>query len=115
MIVLYSAIHGVNVSTAMRIAKVESNMIPTAKSRTDGGLFQLNKKSFKFHNEDWRYDIVVNTNSALHYLHTLQNKCKHRIDNTHLVCYNLGVNGAKRIKNPKNQNYYKKITQLLRR
>lgn len=110
LITYYALIYGIDPKLAQRMAKIESNMNPVAVSKTgDGGLFQLNKKSFKFHNERWRFDPVINMSAALNYLSYLKKTCKHTVDNTYVICYNLGRNGASKIKNPKNQSYYKKI------
>lgn len=80
----------------------------------DGGLFQLNNRSFKFHNEQWRFNPITNASIALNYLSKLKLTCKHKIDNTYVICYNLGIRGGSKIKNPKNQTYYKKLNLLWR-
>ena len=113
LITYYALINGINPTLATKMAKVESNMNPLAKSNTgDGGLFQLNKRSFKFHNESWRFDVAINTALALKYLADLKSTCKHKIDNTYVICYNLGINGGSKIKNPKKQTYYRKINSI---
>ncbi len=112
---LYSLIYGIDQQLAFKMAHVESSMNPLAISRTnDGGLYQLNQKYFKFHNEQWRYSIETNTAMALSHLAKLKKTCKHQVEKSFVLCYNLGEQGAKRIKNPSSQNYFKKMNILYR-
>ena len=109
-ITLYSAINGIEPSLSFQIARVESSMNPSALSRTnDGGLFQLNRGIYKFHNPDWVFAPDTNTALAMHTLGKLKNTCTHKIKNSYVLCYNLGITGARKIKIPFNQTYYKKM------
>lgn len=36
-------------------------------------------------------------------------KCKHTIDETWIVCFNLGITGGSKIRFPKKWKYYKKV------
>ena len=115
LITLYSAINGIDPSLSFQMARVESGMNPYAISRTnDGGLFQLNRASYKFHNEHWRFIPVINIGIAMNTLGKLKNKCTHKINNSYVLCYNMGISGAKKIKKPFSQNYYKKMNLLWR-
>lgn len=112
-IAIYSLMYGIDQQLAFKMAHVESNMNPLAVSRTnDGGLYQLNSKYFKFHNETWRYSIETNTALAMSHLSKLKQTCKFKVEKSYVVCYNLGVSGAKKIKNPFNQTYMKKMNIL---
>ena len=97
------------------MARVESNMNPSALSRTnDGGLFQLNRKVYKFHNINWVFNPITNTAIAMNTLRKLKTKCNHKIKNSYVVCYNVGVHGATKIKDPFKQTYYKKMNLVWR-
>lgn len=111
IITYFSLINGIDPSLALKLARIESGMSPSAKSSTsDGGLFQLNSRSHKFHNEQWRYRVDTNTAIAMRTLAYLKNKCKHRALNQFVLCYNRGVVGAARVKNPNKIRYYQKVT-----
>jgi soluble lytic murein transglycosylase-like protein len=115
LITYFSLINGIEPSLAFKMAHIESGMNPLAKSSTsDGGLFQLNSRSHKFHNEQWRYRIDTNTAIAMSTLSVLKDKCKHRVLNQFVLCYNSGVSGASKIRNPKKAQYYQKVTSLWR-
>lgn len=114
-ITLYSAFNGIDTNLAFQMARVESNMNPYALSRTnDGGLFQLNRGVYRFHNKNWIFEPVTNIALAMNTLSLLKNKCSHKKDNTYILCYNMGVKGAKKIRQPFLQNYYKKMNILWR-
>ncbi len=115
IITYFSLINGIDPSLALKLARIESGMNPHAKSSTsDGGLFQLNSRSHKFHNEQWRYRVDTNTAVAMSTLAYLKQKCKHRLLNQFVLCYNRGIVGAARIKNPNKTQYYQKVTSLWR-
>jgi hypothetical protein len=95
------------------MAKIESGMNPNAISRTgDGGLFQLNNLAYKFHYDKWRFVPATNTAIAMNTLGRLRTACKHKKDNSFVVCFNLGETGAARIRHPLSQTYYKKTNIL---
>lgn len=115
LIILYSALNGIDPALSFQIAKIESNMNPLAVSKTDdGGLFQLNRKYFKFHNPNLIFDPTLNISIALNYLRFLKRKCKYKDNNTYVLCYNLGLNGASKINFPYKHSYYRKMNILRR-
>jgi soluble lytic murein transglycosylase-like protein len=114
-ITLYSAINGIDPSLSFQMARIESNMNPLALSRTDdGGLFQLNRKVHKFHNGNWIFNSTTNTAIAMNVLGKLKTTCKHKAKNSYVICYNIGVYGAGKIKNPFKQTYYRKMNLVWR-
>lgn len=116
LITFYSLVNGIEPTLSFQIAKLESGMNPKAISKTgDGGLFQLNERFYKFHNPDWTYIPETNMAIALKTLKELKNKCKHKLHNTYIICYNLGVTGGSKIKNPYTQTYYKKSNIIWRK
>jgi soluble lytic murein transglycosylase-like protein len=115
LITFYSMVNGIDTSLAFQMARVESNMNPNAISLTqDGGLYQLNRNSYRFHNEKWRFQPVTNMAIALNYLSKLKEKCTHKSYNSYIICYNMGIRGASKIKFPLKQTYYKKMNLLWR-
>lgn len=108
---LVSIFHGVDPETAIRIAKLESNFNPKALSKTkDGGLFQLNTRYHKFHNPDWIFDENINTYIAIQTLSKFKKICKYKSNYQFVLCYNMGLRGASKLKNPDGQTYIKKLT-----
>jgi soluble lytic murein transglycosylase-like protein len=115
LITFYSMVNGIDTSLAFQMARVESNMNPNAVSRTeDGGLYQLNRNSHRFHNEKWRFQPVTNMAIAMNYLAKLKEKCTHKSYNSYIICYNVGTQGARKIKFPFKQSYYRKMNILWR-
>jgi soluble lytic murein transglycosylase-like protein len=113
LITFYSLVNGIDPNMAFQVARVESNMNPNAVSRTqDGGLYQLNRNSYKFHNEKWRFMPATNIAIAMDTLKKLRTSCKHTKHNSFVLCYNLGKAGASRIRYPLSQTYYKKMNIL---
>lgn len=55
------------------------------------------------------FDTRVNVKEGVRLLAEARKKCTHKQDYTFLVCYNAGLTGGSRIKNPKDTNYYKKV------
>jgi hypothetical protein len=115
LITFYSLVNGIDPNMAFQVARVESNMNPNAVSRTqDGGLYQLNRKSYKFHNENWRFQPVTNMAIALDSLRRLKQTCSHKVNNSYVLCFNSGIVGARRIKFPFKHPYYKKMNLMWR-
>jgi soluble lytic murein transglycosylase-like protein len=115
LITFYSLVNGIDPDLSFKIARVESNMNPNAISKTgDGGIFQLNNRYYRFHNPNWVFVPHTNIALALKTLGTLKNKCIHRDRDSFVICYNVGLSGAKKIKRPMLNNYYVKIKSLWR-
>jgi soluble lytic murein transglycosylase-like protein len=115
-VVFLAIIYGIDPNLATSIAHTESNFNPKAESDTgDGGLFQLNSKYYKFHNPNWIYNVQINTSIAMKTLQELQETCLHKLHNTYVICYNMGRAGAKKIKKPQNQTYFKKMNYVWKR
>lgn len=108
---LISILHGIEPKLSIQMAKVESNFNPKAFSHTkDGGLFQLNTRFYKFHNPEWIFDPYINTYKAIQTITKLKEKCRFKLNNQFVLCYNMGVKGASKLKHPENQTYLKKLT-----
>lgn len=113
LITYYALVNGIDPLLATKMAKIESNMNPDAISKTgDGGLFQLNDRAHKFHNNEWRFIPVINTAIAMSVLGKLKSSCTHKLVDSYVLCYNLGKYGASKIKHPYKHPYYRKFTQV---
>lgn len=116
LITFYSIVNGIDPSLSFQLAKLESGMNPNAISKTgDGGLLQLNRKFYKFHNPKWIFNSEINLHLAMRTLKNLKENCKHKSYNSYIICYNLGIRGAAKIKNPFNQTYYRKSNIIWRK
>jgi soluble lytic murein transglycosylase-like protein len=75
------------------------------------GLMQLRPEFYLQVNEDPKVllDPQVNIDRGTKLLNSLMKRCKHKKDLQFVLCYNLGVTGASRIKNPHEFSYYKKV------
>jgi soluble lytic murein transglycosylase-like protein len=110
LITFYSLVNGIDPYISFKMAKIESNMDHNAISRTnDGGLFQLNRRYYKFHNPKWIFSPETNIPIALNTLGFLKKSCKHHKDNLYVLCYNRGLKGASKVKNPLKDMYYRKF------
>lgn len=115
LIILYSSMNGIDQNLAFQMARIESGMNPYAISKTnDGGLFQLNRKYYRFHNPNMVFQPDTNVALAMNTLRNLKNKCKHKMNNSFILCYNLGIQGAGKIKFPFRHEYYRKVNSLWR-
>lgn len=120
LIIALALSHAPTVSpqTALSIARVESNLDHSAVSPTnDHGLFQLNARYFTPTPHDAHGHIIT----ALKHLEWTKRHCPIRelygvppikhVDLLWVVCYNLGVNGIRKIKEPWNQTYFMKVVR----
>ena len=109
LIIAYSLQNGVDPVTALAVAKVESNFKPAAVgSIGEVGLFQVRPEYSKYTKAQLR-NPHINIQEGIRILKFSRTHCVHKQEKTWLVCYNTGVNAAKRIKHPKLFPYYKKV------
>ena len=109
LITVSALIEGVPPDVALSIAKVESNYNMSATGLLNEiGAFQILPSSSKYSVQELRSPLI-NIKEGLRLLKLAKAKCKHQIDRTYVICFNTGVNGAKKIKYPKLFAYYKKF------
>lgn len=109
LIIAYSMQFGIDPQTALAVAKVESNFKPAAiGSVGEVGLFQVRPQYSKYSKEQLK-NPHLNIREGLRMLKFAKQNCLHKQNKTWLVCYNMGVNAAKRVKHPHLFPYYKKV------
>ena len=110
MIILYATLYGVDPAVALSVADLESNMNPKAVGALgEVGLYQLRPEFFKTVKRKRLFNPETNIKLGIKHLAKSSRECKHKKDYTYVVCYNMGVAGAERVKYPKKFRYYKLI------
>ena len=113
LIMSMSPYFGISGEVAVAVARTESSLNPAAiGSVGEVGLFQVRPEFSKFTAEELR-NPILNISEGLRILAEAKKFCKHKIDRTYLVCYNVGRSGGSRIKHPKLFPYYLKVMNRL--
>lgn len=108
-IYFWSMINGIDPALTKAVIKVESNFNQMAVgSKGDSGLMQVRHKLVP-ESQLQLFNSCTNVMRGTTILAQAKQKCKHKVDNTWLICFNTGIAGGRKIKNPKKQSYYKKI------
>lgn len=106
LIFKYASIFGIDPYLAMSIVKVESSFVPTViGTKGEIGLFQIRPEYVNYTRKQL-FNIETNIKVGISILSKKKKLCPHK---EYIVCYNVGVTGAKKIKNPKEFPYYKKV------
>jgi len=101
--------YGISAETAISVAKVESELNPSAIGPLkEVGLFQVRPEYSKFTSREL-LNPLINIQEGLRILSEAKKTCKHQIDRSWIVCYNLGKSGGAKIKHPKRFPYYLKV------
>lgn len=127
MIVTYALAHNVDPYVALSIANIESNYRHDVVSHTeDYGIFQINKK---YYPDIEHASIEENIEIGIKHLKFTKKHCsldkerlhkkfpyngKH-LKNLWIVCYNVGVNGIRKLKEPWKFEYFRKFQEEYRR
>lgn len=113
-ILFWSLFHGVDPAVTKAVISVESNGNPFALGRLgDSGLMQIRHK-YVPETQLQLMNSCTNIMRGTQLLAKAKSACKHTVDRTWLVCYNLGITGGSRIRFPKKWNYYKKVTKVIK-
>lgn len=114
-IIIHEAVrHGVDPRIAVAVAKVESNMNPNAIGpKGEIGLFQV-RPQFSEYSASELKNVRINVLEGLRILSEAQEACAHKDKHHWLVCYNVGIYGAKAIKFPAKFPYVVKIDKHLK-
>jgi soluble lytic murein transglycosylase-like protein len=108
---IYAALFGVDPDLAVSVANVESRLNPNAVGDIgEVGLFQVRPEYAKPFTRTELFKPEVNIVMGVMKLKAAKLTCMHQSGFTWLTCYNAGNTGAKRIKQPKNFSYVRKVT-----
>lgn len=109
-LILAASVHfNISPELSLAIAKQESSLRPNAIGPVgEVGLFQIRPKYSKYTSKELR-NPIVNITEGLRFLQNAKKYCKHQKDMTWIVCYNAGISGGSKIKDPKSFDYYKKV------
>ena len=114
LIYQYSSMFGVDPNIAMAVVQTESNYnVNAVGSLGEVGLFQIRPEYTTFTKKELK-DPNVNIIVGIIKLRDAKNNCSHKKNNSWLVCYNAGVEGAKKIKHPDNFSYVMKINKIVK-
>jgi len=113
LIMAMAKIEGVDPYLALSIAHTESKLNPQAiGSIGEKGLFQIRPEYTDKSLRSKLFDIKTNIKVGLKKLKEAKNGCDKRNNyygNAWIVCYNVGVAGAQKIKHPTKFEYYKRV------
>lgn len=111
-----TALHyGIPPRLAVAVATVESNLNPSAIGGQDEqGLFQLKPSTYPKINKKALLNPKTNIELGVRYLAWVRDNCKHKQDNTFLVCFNYGIKNAEHVRYPKQFPYYKKVMKAMK-
>lgn len=112
-IYFYSFLNGVDPRITQAIISTESNGRPYAVGAIgEIGLMQIRPE----HVPESRLQLFnpcTNVKRGTAILKRAMNKCKHQLDHTWTICFNLGIAGGRKIKHPRKFPYYLKIVSKL--
>jgi soluble lytic murein transglycosylase-like protein len=114
-ILFYSFLNGINPEITKAVIEVESRGNPFALgTHQDSGLMQI-RHQFVPETQKQLLQSCTNVMRGVAILKEARDKCKHQLNNTWLVCYNLGLKGGSKIKYPSSFIYYKKVMSQLKK
>ena len=109
IIVLYSLMLNVDPRIPLAVAKVESNYNPNTIGRHgEIGLFQI-RPEYSGYTRKGLFNPYINTMAGINRIKEVQKWCKFKDDLQYLICYNIGYEGAKKIKYPSENRYFRKV------
>lgn len=108
-ILFYSLLAGIDPQITQAVIQVESRGNPFAVGKLgDSGLMQIRHK-FVPETQQQLFQGCTNIKRGVELLKQAKEKCKHKLNNTWLVCYNVGIKGGQKIRHPSSFIYYKKV------
>jgi soluble lytic murein transglycosylase-like protein len=101
--------YGIEPKLAAAIVQTESSFNPKAIGEVgEVGLFQIRPEHTKYTPEQL-LDPETNVVAGLEILKGYKQRCKFQKRKMFVVCYNMGVAGAYRLKRPLDNKYYRKV------
>jgi soluble lytic murein transglycosylase-like protein len=114
-VLFYSLMSGLNPNLTNAIIQVESRENPfSIGSNGDSGLMQI-RHQFVPESQLQLLNSCTNIKRGVQLLKKAKQSCIHKANDTWVICYNLGIKGARRIKRPSSFIYYKKVMSAMRK
>ena len=114
-VLFYSLLAGIDPRVTQAVIQVESNGNPFALGRNqDSGLMQI-RHQFVPETQQQLFQGCTNVRRGIELLKQAKEKCKHKLNSTWLVCYNVGIKGGQKIRHPSKFIYYKKVMQEMQK
>ena len=115
LISVYCSLYHISPNLASAIVQVESRGDVNAVGELgEIGLFQLLPESFPQYTIEQLRDPKTNIKLGVKYLSDMKKQCKHKLDNTWIVCFNRGVRGGNLVKFPKKTTYFQRVVKEMR-
>lgn len=109
----YATQFNIDPKVAIAVAEVESAFkIDAIGGVGEVGLFQI-RPEFSVVDEKELLNPIVNIIIGIRKLRKAKNECVHQVNLTWLICYNVGITGAKRIQYPELHPYVLKVRSKL--
>lgn len=114
-VLFYSLLAGIDPRITNAVIQVESNGNPFALGKLgDSGLMQV-RHQFVPETQQQLFQGCTNVRRGVELLKQAKEKCRHKLNNTWLVCYNVGIKGGQKIRHPSKFIYYKKVMQEMQK
>lgn len=114
-VLFYSLLAGIDPRITNAVIQVESNGNPFALGKLgDSGLMQV-RHQFVPETQQQLFQGCTNIRRGVELLKQAKEKCKHKLNNTWLVCYNVGIKGGQKIRHPSKFVYYKKVIREIQK
>ena len=114
-LLFYSFLAGIDPQLTQAVIQVESRGNPYAIGRLgDSGLMQVRHQLVP-ETQQQLFQSCTNIRRGVELLKQAREKCKHKLNNTWLVCYNVGIKGGQKIRHPSKFIYYKKVMQEMQK
>lgn len=115
LILKYSSMYNIDPLLVVSVIETESSFNYKAISPGfDSGLFQLNPKSFPNYTKKQLLNPETNIRLGIEFLSKMKKNCVHKKNNEWVICFNVGLAGAKKIKYPHLFPYVVKIERNYR-
>jgi hypothetical protein len=110
LVLQFSMLYNVDPHLVMAVIETESNFnVQAVGAKGEVGLMQLMPSSFPQFKKKDLFKPELNIALGIKHLADMKTECKHKLDKTFIVCYNLGAPKGNKIKHPKLFAYYKKV------
>jgi soluble lytic murein transglycosylase len=111
LLTFMAPVYDIEPALAAAVVKTESQFNPKAVGQLkELGLFQIRPEYSKY-SKTQLLDIEMNLKAGLEMLAKAKKSCYHNTGKLFVLCHNLGLYGAKKIKHPKLFPYYIKVNK----